>query len=446
MKTLIIFKKDGISIIGVVFFLILFNSATSQTYQPIAYNLTSPFNNANYWSILKQNNNLGFLSISIGIPSNQYPGAKFHIQNEISTTPIFKLDASSQQMFAGTITHLYRNAALDTTFGIYQSATANNLTNFFEGNVGCMSKLFFNGKGKSTSMNILNQNLFPIIMQPTLGSSFQPMEIYSNKVKVTDTLECTKFKMTEGAGSGKVMLSDGKGIGSWTDASNFRDNDWLVNQGDGGDGGDNAFNLLYANPIYPRVGIGTSDPTNVLHVENGNILVSRSGYKSGKEFGSVFFGDSVTSTAPNGKWGIQYHNQGLHFAKVHPAGDTLVKDTLLYLNDNSTVGIGIRDTKGFKLGVDGKIICEELKVRNSANWPDYVLLKDYKLTPLKELESYINDNQHLPGIPSAKEVEANGIAVGDMNRALLEKIEELTKYIIEQQKQIDDIKSKLENR
>ena len=71
---------------------------------------------------------------------------------------------------------------------------------------------------------------------------------------------------------------------------------------------------------------------------------------------------------------------------------------------------------------------------------------DYKLLPLKEVENYINRNQHLPDIPSAKEIDENGISVGEMNVALLKKVEELTKYLIEQQKQIDDLKLKLENR
>jgi len=69
-----------------------------------------------------------------------------------------------------------------------------------------------------------------------------------------------------------------------------------------------------------------------------------------------------------------------------------------------------------------------------------------KLLPLKDVESYIDKNQHLPDIPSAKEISEKGLSVGEINVALVKKVEELTKYIIDQQKQIDELKLKIENR
>ncbi|GGD07570.1 hypothetical protein GCM10011368_06870 [Hyunsoonleella pacifica] len=79
------------------------------------------------------------------------------------------------------------------------------------------------------------------------------------------------------------------------------------------------------------------------------------------------------------------------------------------------------------------------------NWPDYVFTNDYKLPTLLEVEAYIKENGHLPNIDSAKEVEKNGVLLGEMNAKLLEKIEELTLYIIEQQKQIELLKLKTKN-
>lgn len=87
---------------------------------------------------------------------------------------------------------------------------------------------------------------------------------------------------------------------------------------------------------------------------------------------------------------------------------------------------------GYKMAVDGKLITEEVKVQLSGNWPDYVFAKDYNLPTLEEVQRHINEKGHLPNIPSAIEVEANGIEVGEMNRLLLEKIEELTLYTLEQ--------------
>lgn len=105
-----------------------------------------------------------------------------------------------------------------------------------------------------------------------------------------------------------------------------------------------------------------------------------------------------------------------------------------------SVGIGTATVpSGYTFAVDGKAIVEEVKVQLSGNWADYVFTKEYQLPTLKEVEQHINDNGHLINIPSAEEVEANGIELGEMNRLLLEKIEELTLYILEQEKRISDL-------
>jgi hypothetical protein len=113
---------------------------------------------------------------------------------------------------------------------------------------------------------------------------------------------------------------------------------------------------------------------------------------------------------------------------------------------DSEVRIGSTDVvSGYRLTVDGKIIAEELKVQMSELWPDYVFHTDYDLKEISQLEAFIKANHHLPGIPSASEVDAvNGIEVGEMNRLLLEKVEELTLYIIELQKQIDVLNNKIQ--
>jgi len=81
-----------------------------------------------------------------------------------------------------------------------------------------------------------------------------------------------------------------------------------------------------------------------------------------------------------------------------------------------------------------------IRIDNNPGWPDYVFEDDYNLLPLSEVEQYIQQNKHLPQIPSAREVEENGVELGDMQRKLLLKIEELTLYIIQMQKEIDELK------
>ncbi|WP_316800434.1 hypothetical protein [Pedobacter frigidisoli] len=104
---------------------------------------------------------------------------------------------------------------------------------------------------------------------------------------------------------------------------------------------------------------------------------------------------------------------------------------------NGNVGIGTLNPQE-KLSVFGTIRSSEVKV-SSANWPDYVFEKGFKIGGLDELEKYIKLNKHLPEMPSAKEVEIEGIALGDMNSLLLKKIEELTLYLIEKDTQINSL-------
>jgi hypothetical protein len=103
---------------------------------------------------------------------------------------------------------------------------------------------------------------------------------------------------------------------------------------------------------------------------------------------------------------------------------------------NGNVGIGTTSPTQ-KLTVNGIIYGKEVKVNLSVPGPDYVFENTYDLPTLQEVSAYIKANKHLPEVPSAKEMEVNGIHVGEMNMILLKKIEELTLYLLEQQKQLD---------
>jgi hypothetical protein len=100
---------------------------------------------------------------------------------------------------------------------------------------------------------------------------------------------------------------------------------------------------------------------------------------------------------------------------------------------------------GYALSVNGKIACEEVLVEDLANWPDYVFAENYKLMTLPELEKSIKENNHLPGLPSAAEIENNGLMLGDVQKKMMEKIEELTLYTIEQGKLINELQQKMES-
>ncbi|CAM1344757.1 hypothetical protein [Tenacibaculum amylolyticum] len=114
---------------------------------------------------------------------------------------------------------------------------------------------------------------------------------------------------------------------------------------------------------------------------------------------------------------------------------------VLHLSTKGQVSIGTTNTpSNYKLAVAGKIISEEITVKLQSAWPDYVFTNDYKLPTLKEVEQHIKEKGHLENIPSAKEVQENGIKLGEMNKKLLEKVEELTLYTIQQQKEIEELK------
>jgi hypothetical protein len=97
----------------------------------------------------------------------------------------------------------------------------------------------------------------------------------------------------------------------------------------------------------------------------------------------------------------------------------------------------------YRLYVQDGIMTEKLKValRNSADWADYVFAPEYKLAPLEEVETFIKANKHLPNVPSAEEMATNGIDVTKTSAKLMEKIEELTLYIIELNKEINKLKA-----
>ncbi len=110
--------------------------------------------------------------------------------------------------------------------------------------------------------------------------------------------------------------------------------------------------------------------------------------------------------------------------------------TIAYMDGRVNIGIDNAPLE-YKLAVNGTIGCKKIKVELSTSWPDYVFSDSYVLPDLERLEKYVKTNKHLPGVPTESDVKANGIDVGEMNSILLQKIEELTLLLIEQQKQIN---------
>lgn len=187
-----------------------------------------------------------------------------------------------------------------------------------------------------------------------------------------------------------------------------------------------------------KVGIGTITPSYTLDVNgpihaNGEIL----GY-GGVRVGSGI-GDNVNGSPWYGMGGSNIMLSGSPVGATQLAGywglNIQTGQGQMVMLHNGNVGIGTSDPKGYKLAVNGTIRSKEVKVEAS-NWPDYVFKPTYKLPALSEVKIYIDKYQRLPEMPSDKEVEKNGIELGDMVKLQTKKIEELTLYLIEKDKQV----------
>lgn len=125
---------------------------------------------------------------------------------------------------------------------------------------------------------------------------------------------------------------------------------------------------------------------------------------------------------------------------------------VMITDQNGNISLNTTDSKGYKLAVNGSAIATSVTVKANGSWPDYVFKPSYHLTPLSEVKTYVDLNHHLPEIPSEKEIATNGLNLGDIDRLLTKKVEELTLYLIEkdekekeQQTQLDAQKEQLQS-
>lgn len=236
-----------------------------------------------------------------------------------------------------------------------------------------------------------------------------------------------------------------------------------------------------------NMGIGTMSPEVKLHVNgesryNGPGWFSRS--SNGNDAVALSLGQNLNtdvpvfqiSTSDNGgtnysKWVSSRWGHVLNFQRNSSAG---IKNMVelggyeggghylsVFSNDGSTqkislsadgvsyvqgsLAIGSTSTQGYKLSVNGDAIFTKIKVKSYSTWPDYVFAPAYRLPSLAQVEAFIHQYNHLPEVPSAKEVEEKGLDVGDNQAVLLKKIEELTLYIIDQNKKIEQLEKEVQS-
>ncbi len=196
-----------------------------------------------------------------------------------------------------------------------------------------------------------------------------------------------------------------------------------------------------------NVGIGTAAPAGVLEVlgqTNGDEIVISRNFLAGGEGPGITFKNMVNSGTIEKIGGIESQLTSGSTGAV--AGslnlftiNNSTKVNALSVASNGNVGIGTADTKGYKLAINGNVRTKEIVVE-TINWPDYVFKSSYHLPSLKDLEGYTNINRHLPEMPTAEEISEKGQNLGEMNKLLVKKIEELTLYMIDLKKDNDALK------
>ena len=180
-----------------------------------------------------------------------------------------------------------------------------------------------------------------------------------------------------------------------------------------------------------NVGIGTM-PSAKLHISGGDMLLQN----SGSGYPSLYFKDVSGSNSLKFDYNSIIHSGGHMYLRSGSGGNLLINDAA---GTGGNVGIGTSSPDA-KLTVKGQVHAQEVKVDlGGALAPDYVFAKEYKLQSLEEIKAFIEKNRHLPEVPSAKEMEADGINLGEMNLLLLKKVEELTLYILQQERRIKSL-------
>jgi hypothetical protein len=225
--------------------------------------------------------------------------------------------------------------------------------------------------------------------------------------------------------------------------------DW---RGSGVYGGNTAMSLrrtgenitYYTLGVMGNIGTGTLEPQAPLHIHDG------------LQFGTTVIIDSdgspVVSLRTDGveKGFIQQLDNDLKIGTVaaNDPGRFIVRtngldrlwvDSVGYVTIGGRIGPTLNGP--YRLAVRGKIAATDFNVVASGSWPDYVFDPSYKLRSLEETEAFIKEHKHLPNIPAAAVVEKEGFALGEMQKKMMEKIEELTLHLIEANKALKEFRS-----
>ncbi len=246
------------------------------------------------------------------------------------------------------------------------------------------------------------------------------------------------------------LLNSAQMLIGWNRQPGLGEASFITNQGAGGPGGFAFYNYdnngsqtilmrLSGNgntTLFGNIGVGNVIPTTPLDV-SGNILLRN--YQNSVGGGSTL---QFSSYGANNEHPGARIRDYLDYASGADSQSRLIlssyyggyKDELTLVNGK--IGIN-KINPAYELDVNGQIHTKGILV-NTTGFPEFVFNKNYKLKSLKEVESFIIQNYHLPELPSQRQAIKQGIDLAEMNKKLLQKVEELTLYIIEKDRQIRD--------
>jgi hypothetical protein len=186
---------------------------------------------------------------------------------------------------------------------------------------------------------------------------------------------------------------------------------------------------------------GRNPNAGVIHNNSWTLSTPDDEYPAGTWRTQLYLAPARLIAGGGSEWNWSVATQFMASGDIRASRDIFV---------NGRVGIGVEpssmssSTGTVHLGVNGKIGCQGVYVKTAGPWPDFVFAPDYRLRPLTEVGQFIQANCHLPDVPSAAEVAKDGIELADIDARLLRKIEELTLYLLEQQRENAALRARVE--
>ncbi len=301
-------------------------------------------------------------------------------------------------------------AGLHVVSSVSDTAIYASSSNFSYNQIGVLGSYNTSGYGVGVAGIGWGGGVAPDSMDIGVYGSSSGIGVWSNgKLRVTDGTQ----------GAGRLLQSNADGDASWVTPS-----------------------YLSGSGTTNRISMFTPSGSQV-----GNSLLSQGGSGLNKfvqnNGGSYAWYDTVNLNLFN----ISLDSNGRLLFIPNTTSSTGVPYMILDdVGGRLTIGNVSSTPSGYKLYVEDGILTERLKVAVSgtANWADYVFAPDYKLMPLEDVEAFVKDNKHLPNVPSADEMVESGIDVATVDAKLMEKIEELTLYMIDMKKEIKALKKENE--